>query len=312
MRALVTGGAGFIGSNLAAALVERGDEVAVVDNLSTGRRSNLADISRDVRFLEGDVRDEALLARALKGVEVVFHQAALPSVARSVEAPWDSHEVNASGTLKVLLAARKAGARRVVYASSSSAYGDSPALPKVETMAPAPLSPYAVSKLAGEYYCRIFPSLFGLETVSLRYFNVFGPRQDPKSQYAAVVPLFITRVLSGETIHIDGDGGQSRDFTFIENVVEANILAAAKPGVAGEVFNIGVGRANTINELLASICSVTGLEARVENGPSRAGDVRHSLADISKARKMLGYEPKYDLRAGLEKAVSYFRARPRE
>jgi UDP-glucose 4-epimerase len=309
MRAVVTGGAGFIGSSLATALLARGDSVGIVDDFSTGRLENIAGIARDAEIFEGDIRDEALLARAFRGAEAVFHEAALPSVARSVEKPLESHEVNASGTLKVLLAARKAGVRRVVYASSSSAYGDTPTLPKVETMATAPLSPYAVSKLAGEQYCRVFPKLFGLGTVSLRYFNVFGPRQDPKSQYAAVVPLFITWVLAGRIVHIDGDGEQSRDFTFIENVVEANILAATAAGVDGEVFNIGAGKANTINELYRTICELTHAKAPAEHGPARPGDVRHSLADISKAGRLLGYTPRFDLRKGLDKTIEYFRSR---
>lgn len=306
MRAVVTGGAGFIGSNIAAALVKEGHTVTVVDDFSTGRRENLADLSAGVEVIEGDIRDEALLDRAFEQAEIVFHQAALPSVARSVESPFESHDVNATGTLKVLLAARRANARRVVYASSSSAYGDTPTLPKVETMAPAPLSPYAVSKLAGEYYCRMFPSLYGVGTVALRYFNVFGPRQDPKSHYAAVVPIFITRVLARKAVHIDGDGKQSRDFTFIENVVNANLLAARTPGVDGEVFNVGIGKANTINELVAAICSITGIDAPVTHGPSRAGDVKHSLADVSKAVRMLNYDPRVGLRDGLVKTVEYF------
>jgi len=211
--------------------------------------------------------------------------------------------VNASGTLEVRMAAKKAGVRRVVYASSSSAYGDTPTLPKAETMAPAPLSPYAVGKLTGEYYCRIFPSLYGLETVSLRYFNVFGPRQDPKSDYAAVVPLFITGILAGTPVRIDGDGEQSRDFTFVDNVVEANLLAAERPGVSGEVFNIGVGKASTINELVRAISQIAGKKAKVEHGPARAGDVRHSVADISKAKRRLGYQAAFDLTTGLQKTI---------
>jgi len=306
MRAAVTGGAGFIGSNIAAALLARGDSVAVVDDFSTGRAENLADIRADIELFEGDIRDEAVLGKAFAGAEVVFHEAALPSVARSVERPLDSHDANACGTLKVLLAAKRAGARRVVYASSSSAYGDTPTLPKVETMAPAPLSPYAVSKLAGEYYCRIFPALYGLETVSLRYFNVFGPHQDPRSHYAAVVPIFITGILAGRAIRIDGDGGQSRDFTFIDNVVEANVLAAGKPSVAGEVFNVGVGKAHTLNDLVTAICEITGVEAKIKHGPARPGDVRHSLADVSKAKRLLGYSGAIDLRAGLERTIEFF------
>jgi UDP-glucose 4-epimerase len=306
MRAVVTGGAGFIGSNLVEALLARGDSVAVLDNFSTGRRVNLASFAKDVEVIDGDVRDAAALDRAFSSAEVVFHQAALPSVARSVEDPLSSHEVNAGGTLLVLLAAARARVRRVVYAASSSAYGNTAALPKVETMAPAPLSPYAVSKLAGEYYCRIFPALYGVEAVALRYFNIFGPRQDPKSQYAAVVPLFITRVLAGQTIHIDGDGRQSRDFTYVANAVEANLLAACAPDAPGEVFNIGVGAAHSINDLLAAICAITGRKADVEHGAPRAGDVRDSLADISKAAAILGYKPRYDLRSGLERTIAFF------
>ncbi len=308
MKAVITGGAGFIGSNIAEALLKRGDSVAVVDDFSTGRRENLRDFAADVEVFEGNILDAALLKKAFAGAEVVFHEAALPSVARSVEAPAASNDINAGGTLAVLLAARDAGARRVVYAASSSSYGNTPTLPKVETMPPAPLSPYAVSKLAGEYYCSIFPSLYGLETVSLRYFNVFGPRQDPKSHYAAVVPLFITWILSGKTVNIDGDGGQSRDFTYIANVVQANLLAAGADGVAGEVFNIGVGKANTINDLYETICAITGKSTPKHHGPTRTGDVRDSLADITKARRMLGYDPEFDFAAGLEKTVSFFTA----
>jgi len=316
MRAVVTGGAGFIGSNLAAALAAAGHSVAVIDDLSTGRGANLDGIRSSIEFHEGDIRNEAFLDKVFARAEVVFHEAALPSVARSVEAPYASHDVNAGGTLKVLLAARRAGVRRVVYASSSSAYGNTPTLPKVETMPPAPLSPYAVAKLAGEYYCRVFPALYGLETVCLRYFNVFGPHQDPKSHYAAVVPIFISRVLAGKTVRIDGDGSQSRDFTYIDNVVQANLLAAAAgpdtpaAGVAGEVFNIGVGRASTISDLFRAICRITGIDAAVEYGPPRAGDVRDSLADISKARRLLGYDPKFDLAAGLERTIEFLRAHP--
>ncbi len=307
MRCVITGGAGFIGSNLVEALLAAGDEVVVLDDFSTGRRQNIASFASDITLLEGDIRDEALLDEAFADAEVVFHQAALPSVARSVEDPASTHDVNAGGTLKVLLAAKKAGVRRVVSASSSSVYGDTPILPKVESMAPSPLSPYAVSKLAAENYCRIFPSLYGLETVSLRYFNVFGPRQDPKSHYAAVVPIFITRLLTGQAVTIEGDGGQSRDFTFIENVVQANLLAASTPAASGGVFNVGVGRANTILELYEAICDVTGIDSSPHHGPVRPGDVRHSLADISRAREILGYDPTVQMREGLEKTIDSFR-----
>jgi len=307
MRCAVTGGAGFIGSNLASALLEGGHTVALVDDFSTGRRENLCAIESEITLFEGDVRDGKLLSRAFEGAEVVFHQAALPSVARSVESPRASHGVNAGGTLEVLLSAREAGVRRVVYASSSSIYGDAPELLKRETMAPAPLSPYAVSKLAGEYYCRIFPELYGLETVALRYFNVFGPRQDPESEYAAVVPLFITRILTGRQVAIHGDGEQSRDFTYIGNVVEANILAAGAEGASGEVFNVGVASAHTVNDLFETICRITGIEAAPEHTGPRPGDVRHSLADIEKARRILGYEPRFGLDEGLEATIDYFR-----
>ncbi len=306
MRAVVTGGAGFIGSNLVRRLLEDGHSVAVIDDLSTGRFENIREIAGDVDFQEGDIRDDGLLGRVLAGAEVVFHQAAIPSVPRSVADPLTSHDVIATGTLKVLRAAVAAGVARVVYASSSSVYGDAPILPKVETMTPRPLSPYAVAKLAGENYCRIFPALYGLETVSLRYFNVFGPRQDPASQYSAAVPIFITRILAGRTVHIDGDGGQSRDFTFVDNVVQANILAATADGASGEVFNVGVGTAYTVTDLFRMICEITGTDAPCENGPPRPGDVRDSLADISKARRILGYEPQFDFAAGLEKTVEFF------
>jgi len=307
MRCVVTGGAGFIGSNLAEALLAEGHSVAVIDDFSTGRPENIASFGEDIDLFEGDIRDEALLARAFEGAEVIFHQAAVPSVPRSIERPWQSHDVNASGTLRVLLAARAAGAGRVVYASSSSVYGDTPDLPKVETMTPQPLSPYAVAKLAGEYYCLIFPAIYGLETVALRYFNVFGPRQDPASQYAAVVPIFITAVLEGRRARIDGDGEQSRDFTFIENVVQANVRAATAEGASGEVFNVGVGEAHTVNELFRAVRETAGADAEAEHAPPRPGDVRDSLADISKARELMGYEPSVGLREGLERTVEYFR-----
>ncbi len=307
MKAAITGGAGFIGSSIAAALLSRGDSVAIVDNFATGRRQNLADMADDVEMFEGDIRDDGVLAKAFEGAEVVFHEAALPSVARSVEDPLASQEVNATGTLQVLLAARKAGARRVVYAASSSAYGNTPTLPKVETMKPAPLSPYAISKLAGEHYCAVFPALYGLEAAALRYFNVFGPRQDPHSDYAAVVPLFITWALSGHAIHIDGDGEQSRDFTYIDNVVEANLKAAIAKDASGEVMNVGFGVKHSINTLARTVCDLVGREVAIEHGAPRPGDVRDSLADISKARRILGYDPQFDLRAGLERTVEYIR-----
>ena len=306
MRCVVTGGGGFIGSNLAEALLASGHTVVVLDDFSTGRRENIVGFEDDIVLFEGDIRDGALLEKAFKGAEVVFHQAALPSVPRSIDNPCESHDVNASGTLKVLLGAKAAGARRVVFASSSSVYGDAPAMAKVETMTPQPLSPYAIDKLTGECYCRIFPALYGLETVALRYFNVFGPRQDPASQYAAVVPIFITSVLEGRPVRIDGDGEQSRDFTYIENVVQANVRAATAEGASGEVFNVGVGQAHTVNDLFRNIRETAGVDATAQHALGRPGDVRHSLADIQKAKKILGYDPRVDLREGLRRTLEYF------
>jgi UDP-glucose 4-epimerase len=304
-RFLVTGGAGFIGSSLVRALANRGDTVRVIDNFSSGRRENLAGLS-GVEIFDGDIRDDEVVARAADGVSVIFHEAAIPSVPRSVAEPLPTNEVNVTGTLKVLLAARRAGVRRVVYAASSSAYGDTPTLPKVETMPPAPLSPYAVSKLAGEYYCRTFSSVYGLETVCLRYFNVFGPRQDPESQYAAVVPRFLTAALNGEPARVFGDGNQSRDFCFIDNVVSANLLAAQAPAASGQVFNVACGTAASLNDVLALIEELLGRPVPRTYDAGRAGDVRHSLADISLARLVLGYEPTIQLAEGLRRTLAWF------
>jgi nucleoside-diphosphate-sugar epimerase len=280
---LVTGGAGFIGSSIVRALLERGDEVRVLDDFSSGKRENLADVAADVAVIEGDVRHEADLARALAGVELVFHQAAIASVPRSLVEPVTNHDVNATATLKLLLEAKRAGVRRVVYAASSAAYGDEPTLPKVETMPPAPLSPYAVSKLSGELYCQIFASAYGLETVALRYFNVFGPRQDPASEYAAVIPRFITAALAGRGVTIFGDGEQSRDFCFIDNTVAANLLAASAPAaaVSGRSVNVACGAATTLNELVGLLGDILGRRVPITYEPARVGDVKHSLADIS-------------------------------
>ncbi len=306
---LITGGAGFIGSSLAAALITRGDTVRVLDNFSSGRRENLRDLAVDL--VEGDILDEALLRKAATGVDVIFHEAALPSVPRSIAAPVVSHEANATGTLRVLEAARACGVRRVVYAGSSSAYGDTQVLPKVETMTPAPLSPYAVAKLTGEYYCRMYARTFGIETVVLRYFNVFGPRQDPQSQYAAVIPRFVTAALTGGQPVIFGDGTQSRDFCFIDNVVDANIKASEAPATeaSGRVFNIACGSAIDLNGVVKLIGELTGkpLSARYE--PSRAGDVKHSLADIDEAKTRLGYLPIVNFAEGLRRTVEWFRSR---
>lgn len=304
---LVTGGAGFIGSHLVEELVRRGEQVRVVDNLSTGRAENLAPWREDIEFLEGDLSDPAVAQRAVEGVDYVLHQAALPSVPRSVEDPRASHEANVTGTLNLLLAARDAGVKRVVYAGSSSAYGDTPTLPKHEAMPPAPLSPYAASKLAGEYYCRVFHKVYGLETVVLRYFNIFGPRQDPTSQYAAVIPKFITALLRGDPPTIYGDGEQSRDFTYVRNVVEANLLACTAPAAVGEVINVATGTRFTINELFARLRELCGCEVEPLYAPPRPGDVRHSQADIGKAERLLGYRPVVSFREGLKLTVDWFR-----
>jgi len=308
---LVTGGAGFIGSSIVRALLERGDEVRVLDDFSSGKRENLADVAADVAVIEGDVRHEADLARALAGVELVFHQAAIASVPRSLVEPVTNHDVNATATLKLLLEAKRAGVRRVVYAASSAAYGDEPTLPKVETMPPAPLSPYAVSKLSGELYCQIFASAYGLETVALRYFNVFGPRQDPASEYAAVIPRFITAALAGRGVTIFGDGEQSRDFCFIDNTVAANLLAASAPAaaVSGRSVNVACGAATTLNELVRLLGDILGRRVPITYEPARVGDVKHSLADISEARTRLGYDVAVSFAEGLRRTTAWYAGR---
>jgi nucleoside-diphosphate-sugar epimerase len=306
---LVTGGGGFIGSALVRALCARGDRVRVIDNFFSGRRENLRELAADVELVEGDIRDEGALRRALDGVETVFHQAAIPSVPRSLVDPLATHDVNATGTLRLLQAATRAGVKRVVYAASSSAYGDTPTLPKIESMAPAPLSPYAVSKLAGEHYCRVFARSFGLETVRLRYFNVFGPRQDPKSEYAAVIPRFVTAAFRGDPVTIFGDGSQSRDFCFVDNAVEANLLAAGAPDVSGRVFNVACGAATSLNDVVLRIERLVGRALRVVHAPPRAGDVKHSLADISAARDTLGYRAPVDFGEGLRRTVAWYSER---
>ena len=312
---LVTGGAGFIGSHLVAALLKSGARVTVLDDFSTGRRENLkAAVAErrsgpEPRVVEGDVRDLDLVRREMKGVTHVLHQAALPSVPRSVAEPLQSHEANATGTLNLLLAARDEGVKRFVYASSSSAYGDTPTLPKIETMATAPLSPYAISKLAGEYYCCAFTGLYGLETVSLRYFNIFGPRQDPNSQYAAVIPKFVTAALQGTSPTVFGDGEQSRDFTFIDNAVQANLKACDAPKeAAGRAYNVACGAAATLLEVLDRIGTIVGRKVTPLHEPARAGDVKHSLASIDLARRYLAYDPDIDLEEGLRRTVRSFQA----
>jgi nucleoside-diphosphate-sugar epimerase len=306
--ALVTGGAGFIGSHIAAALMAGGARVRVLDDLSTGHRENIEEIGGDLDFIEGSVADEALLNKVLDGVELVFHEAAIPSVPRSVEAPKQTHIASVDGTFSLLVAARDKRVRRVVYAASSSAYGDQPTLPKSEQMLPDPLSPYAVAKLVGEYYCQVFTRVYGLETVSLRYFNVFGPRQDPGSQYSGVVSRFISSLLSGEQPVIYGDGEQSRDFTYIDNVVAANLSAASSKGASGKVINVANGQRITLNELLSELKELTGKQdVTADYREPRVGDVRHSLADITLAREFLGYESKVGLRDGLQRTIDWWK-----
>jgi UDP-glucose 4-epimerase len=308
MKVLVTGGGGFVGSNLVRALLERGDEVVVLDNFATGRRENLDEILDSVELVEGDLRSYERVHAATSGVEVVFHQAALPSVPRSIQDPLTTNAANVDGTLNVLLAARDEGVRRVVFASSSSVYGGAPGLPRRENQAVEPIAPYAVAKLAAESYCRSFSNIYGLETVCLRYFNVFGPRQDPTSQYAAVVPRFISRLLAGEPPIIFGDGEQSRDFTYIANVIDANLLAAEAKGVAGKVFNVATGSSRTLNELVRAMQETLGTSIQPIHTAPRLGDVEHSAADIDLARRELGYEPRFSLEAGLQITADFVSA----
>jgi len=308
-RCLVTGGCGFIGSHLVAALLERGDSVRVLDNLSTGRRANLGAAAGAVELVEGDLRDLDTVRRAVDGMDYVLHQAALASVPRSVAAPIPTHEADATGTLHVLVAARDAGVRRVLYAGSSSAYGDAPTLPKEEEMRARPLSPYAVAKLAGEHYCAAFARSYGLETVTLRYFNIFGPRQDPASQYAAVVPRFITAMLAGEPPTIYGDGTQSRDFTYVDNAVQANLLALeAPPAASGESINVACGKRYSLLDLVAALNEILGTDIAPRHDPRRPGDVLHSLASIEKAERLLGYRPVVDFHEGLRRTAAWYQA----
>jgi UDP-glucose 4-epimerase len=307
-RALVTGGAGFIGSHLVDALVSGGWSVRVIDDFSSGREENLAASRGSIELLRGDLADEASIAGAVDGVEVVFHLGAIPSVPRSVADPLRTHRVNVDGTLAVLEAARRAEARRVVYAASSSVYGDSEVLPKVETMPPNPRSPYALQKYAGEAYCRLYHELYGLETVALRYFNVFGPRQDPGSAYAAVVPRFATACLRGAPATIHGDGEQTRDFTFVEDAVRANLAAADAPHAAGGVFNVAGGRRVSLNRLLAILKELVGVDVPPVHDPPRPGDVRHSLADLGRARERLGWQPEVPLEEGLRRTIEYLKS----
>jgi UDP-glucose 4-epimerase len=306
---LITGIAGFIGSSIARALLERGEKVRGVDNLSTGKRENLREIEKQIDFLETDLLDLEAMRKACRGVDCMFHEAAIPSVPKSVKDPLGSNQANVDGTVNVLIAARDAGVKRVVYAASSSAYGDTPTLPKHEAMIPNPISPYAVAKLASEYYMTSFYRCYGIETVSLRYFNIFGPRQDPSSPYSGVLAKFTTQMLRGEQPTIFGDGTQSRDFTYIDNAVDANLLAATAPSnkVAGEVFNVATGTRVDLNETCKVLAKLTGYRGQPQYAAEREGDIQHSLADISKAEAALGYKPKVNFEEGLRRTVEWYK-----
>jgi UDP-glucose 4-epimerase len=307
---LITGGAGFIGSSIASALLEQGEAVRILDDFSSGRRENLEGLSGKLDVIEGSIVDAKAVEKALEGVEVIFHEAAIPSVPRSIASPRPSVLVNVLGTTTLLDVARHAGVRRVIYAASSSAYGDTAVLPKVETMPTQPLSPYAVAKLAGEHMMRVFASLYTIETLSLRYFNVFGPRQDPASQYAAVIPKFVTAALDHEKPPVFGDGEQTRDFCFIDNVVSANLLAASSPNkLTGQTVNIACGERISLNALLGYLSEDVGYPVVAHYEPGRRGDVRDSLADITAAQQLLGYEPSVKVREGLKRTVADFRAK---
>jgi UDP-glucose 4-epimerase len=304
-RVVVTGGAGFIGSNLVHRLAEK-NQVTVIDDLSTGNINNIKDFvdTKKINFVQGSITDLAVLQKTLKHVDYVFHEAAIPSVPRSVKDPYTSHIVNANGTLNILLAAKENQVKKVIYASSSSVYGDTPTLPKKEDMKPNPLSPYAVSKLTGEYYCDVFTRIYRLPTVSLRYFNVYGPRQDPLSEYAAVFPKFITSVLKGKSPLVYGDGSQTRDFTFVDDVVTVNILAAESPSTG--IFNVAGGKRITINELASSIITLCKNDVAIEYATPREGDIKHSLADITRAKEKLNYEPRFNITEGIKETIKWF------
>ena len=307
-KVLVTGGAGFIGSNLADELIRQGAKVTIIDNLVTGFKENLDEIRGDFNFVEGDINDESALSKAIEGCEIVFHQAALPSVPRSVDNPTETHEACINATFRLLVKACDAGVKRFIYAASSSAYGDQPILPKIETMRPEPLSPYAAAKLAGEYYCQVFHRVYGLETFSLRYFNVFGPRQNPSSMYSGVISRFVDALYSGQLPVIYGDGQQSRDFTYIANVVEANLRAAQAASGFGEVINTANGERITLNELLSTLKLIAGKpDVQADYQPERKGDVKHSQADNSKAIKLLGYKKLVGLEDGLRKTIGWWK-----
>ena len=306
---LVTGGAGFIGSNLVEELLKRGHKVRVIDNFITGKRENIEPFLDKIEFLEEDIRDYETCRRAVQGVDFVLHQAALPSVPRSIEDPILANDINVNGTLKLLLASNEARVRRFVFASSSSVYGDNPELPKKGDAEGNPLSPYALTKLVGEKYSRVFSVVYKLPTVNLRYFNIFGPRQDPSSQYAAVIPSFISKMLEGKKPTIFGDGEQSRDFTFVANVVEANILAAEAESISGEAINVGCGEKTTVNTLVAKINEILTTKIDPDYDQPRPGDIRHSFADITKAREKLKFEPLVSFREGLERTIQWYKER---
>jgi UDP-N-acetylglucosamine 4-epimerase len=306
---LVTGGAGFIGSHLVENLVKQGHDVRVLDNFLTGKKENIAEFLDEIDLIEGDIRDLNTCARALEGVDFVLHQAALPSVPRSIEDPVLTNEINIRGTLNLLLASREQKIKKFVFASSSSVYGDDEILPKKEGVEGVPLSPYAVTKLVGEKYCQVFSRIFGLSTVSLRYFNIFGPRQDPASQYAAVIPLFITRIIQRERPVIFGDGEQSRDFTYVANIVEANRLAIGAPEISGEIINAACGSKTTVNQLFEHIRQILHKDIDPIHQEPRPGDIRHSFADITKAQEVLKYEPKISLIQGLQETIRWYKER---
>jgi len=306
-RYLITGGAGFIGSHLVERLVAEGQSVRVLDNFATGKRANLASFADKIELIEGDLRNPDDCRTACEGIDIVFHEGAVPSVPLSVQDPVTSHEANIDGTFNILMATRDAKCRRLIYAASSSAYGDQPESPKRESAKPSPLSPYAVNKLIGEYYGQAFYQCWGLETIALRYFNVFGPRQDPKSQYAAAIPAFVTAILRGESPIVYGDGEQTRDFTYIENVVHANLLAAQAPRTQGEVINIACGQSITINQIIRQINAVLGKDIEIDYHDERPGDVKHSLADVSLAKQVIGYEPVVTFEEGLRRAIEWYR-----
>ena len=305
MKYLVTGGAGFIGSNLVRALLEQGHSVRVLDNFSSGKEDNLSDIINDIELVEGDIRDYWVVASAMKGIDFVSHQAALPSVPKSVANPLTANCINTDGTLNVLEAARLAGVKKLVYASSSAIYGESPELPKHEGMTPDPLSPYAITKLTGEYYCKVYWQLYKFPAVSLRYFNIFGPRQDPRSEYAPVVPRFINRLLVSQAPTVYGDGEQTRDFTYVENAVQANLLALKTDGMTGMAFNVGCGHQFSLNQLLEKLRGIIGVETAAHYAEPRLGDIRHSYASIDRL-KAHGYKPGPSLEDALRQTVEYF------